>query len=76
MPTKYSNNGFNSQFVAQRLLNDTDWTQIPNSGLTDACVAKFDTYRDALRVIRKRSDSNKTDPESETWPTAPSEEWS
>jgi hypothetical protein len=74
--SNYSTNGFNSQLVAQKLLNDTDWTQIPNSGLTDACVTAFDTYRDALRVIRKRSDSNTSDPASETWPTAPTEEWS
>jgi hypothetical protein len=74
--SNYSTEGFNSQFVAQRLLNDTDWTQIPNSGLTDACVTAFDTYRNALRVIRKRSDSNTSDPASETWPTAPTEEWS
>ncbi len=74
--SNYSTEGFNSQFVAQRLLNDTDWTQIPNSGLTDACVTAFGAYRDALRVIRKRSDSNTSDPASETWPTAPTEEWS
>jgi hypothetical protein len=72
----YSTTGLNSMFVAQRLLRDTDWTQIPNSGLTDDCVTAFDTYRDALRVIRKRSDSNTSDPASETWPTVPTEEWS
>lgn len=72
----YRTDGFNSKDVAQRLLRETDWTQIPNSGLTDACVTAFDTYRDALRVIRKRSDSNTSDPASETWPTAPTEEWS
>jgi len=72
----YSTDGFNSAQVAQRLLDATDWTQISNSGLTDDCVTAFGTYRDALRVIRKRADSATSNPASETWPTAPTEEWS
>ena len=66
----------NSKIIAQQLLNETDWTQIPNSGLTDACVTAFDTYRNALRVIRKRDNASQSDPASETWPTVPTEEWS
>lgn len=66
----------NSKLVAQELLNQTDWTQIPNSGLTDACVTAFGTYRDALRVIRQRDNADKSSPASETWPTVPTEEWS
>ena len=72
----YRTDGFNSKDVAQRLLRETDWTQIPNSGLTDACVSAFGTYRDALRVIRKRSNSNISDTALETWPNVPTEEWS
>ncbi len=72
----YRTDGFNSKDVAQRLLRETDWTQISNSGLTDACVSAFGTYRDALRVIRKRSNSNISDTALETWPDAPTEEWS
>lgn len=74
--SNYKTDGFNSKDVAQRLLRETDWTQIPNSGLTDACVSAFGTYRDALRVIRKRSNSNISDTASETWPDLPTEEWS
>ncbi len=72
----YRTDGFNSKDVAQRLLRETDWTQIPNSGLTNACVSAFGTYRDALRVIRKRSNSNISDTALETWPNVPTEEWS
>ena len=61
---------YESKYEAQRLLLATDWTQIPNSGLTSACVTAFDTYRQSLRTIRK------TNPENPTWPTAPTEEWS
>ena len=74
--SNYSTDGFTSEQVAQRLLKDTDWTQIPNSGLTDDCVTAFAVYRNALRVIRKRSDCGVTVPSAETWPEAPSEEWS
>lgn len=74
--SNYKTDGFNSKDVTQRLLRETDWTQIPNSGLTDACVSAFGTYRDALRVIRKRSNSNISDTASETWPDLPTEEWS
>jgi hypothetical protein len=74
--SNYKTDGFDSKDVAQRLLRETDWTQIPNSGLTDACVSAFGTYRDALRVIRKRNNSNKSDTALETWPDAPTEEWS
>ena len=56
--------------IAQHLLDISDWTQIPNSGLTSACVTAFDTYRQSLRTIRK------TNPDNPTWPTAPTEEWS
>jgi hypothetical protein len=66
----------NSKRIAQQRLDETDWTQIPNSGLTDACVTAFDTYRSALRVIRKRDNASQSDPASETWPTVPTEEWS
>lgn len=56
--------------MAEALLLATDWTQLSDSGLTDACVALFATYRASIRAIRK----NPTD--SPTWPNAPTEEWS
>lgn len=56
--------------TADALLKATDWTQLPDSGLTDACVALFATYRASIRTIRK------TTPANPTWPDAPAEEWS
>ncbi len=56
--------------AADKLLSKTDWTQLPDSGLTDACVALFKTYRASIRTIRR------TSPSSPTWPDAPTEEWS
>jgi len=56
--------------TADTLLKETDWTQLPDSGLTDACVAAFVTYRASIRTIRK------TNPDSPTWPDAPTEDWS
>jgi len=56
--------------TADTLLKETDWTQLPDSGLTDACVALFAIYRTSIRTIRR------TNPASPTWPDAPTEEWS
>ena len=56
--------------TANFLLQSTDWTQLPDSGLTDACVALFATYRASIRTIRQ------TNPANPTWPDAPAEEWS
>lgn len=52
------------------LTKATDWTQLADSGLTDACVALFATYRASIRTIRQ------TTPSNPTWPDAPAEEWS
>ena len=55
--------------TAEAILKATDWTQLPDSGLTDACVALFATYRASIRTIRQ------TNPANPTWPDAPTEEW-
>ena len=56
--------------TADAILRESDWTQLPDSGLTDACVAAFATYRASIRTIRQ------TNPDNPTWPDAPTEEWS
>lgn len=56
--------------TAEAILKASDWTQIPNNGLTADCVTAFNTYRASIRTIRK------TNPSSPTWPDAPEEEWS
>ena len=60
---------FDTEQAADRILSKTDWTQIPNNGLTDACVTAFNEYRVAIRTIRR------TNPDNPTWPDAPTEEW-
>lgn len=64
-PATYADN----KTLAQAVLNATDWTQLPDSGLTADCVAAFATYRASIRTIRQ------TNPDNPTWPDAPSEEW-
>tara|TARA_R100001079_G_C4392514_1_gene127871 strand:+ start:288 stop:518 length:231 start_codon:yes stop_codon:yes gene_type:complete len=56
--------------TAEQLLRETDWTQLPDSGLTTDCVAAFATYRASIRTIRK------SNPKKPTWPNVPDEEWS
>jgi len=56
--------------TATLLLQATDWTQLPDSGLTADCVTAFATYRASIRTIRQ------TTPANPTWPDAPAEEWS
>tara|TARA_B100000287_G_scaffold52574_1_gene46316 strand:+ start:254 stop:463 length:210 start_codon:yes stop_codon:yes gene_type:complete len=58
-----------NEYKAHQLLNESDWTQLSDCELTDACIAKFVTYRKELRVIRK------TNPSNPTFPTIPTEEW-
>lgn len=55
--------------TAEAILVATDWTQLPDNGLTSDCVKAFVTYRENIRTIRK------TNPSNPTWPTAPVEEW-
>lgn len=57
------------KFTAESILQATDWTQLPDSGLTSDCVELFATYRASIRTIRK------TNPDNPTWPDAPTEEW-
>jgi len=56
--------------TADSILQASDWTQLPDSGLTSDCVTLFKTYRASIRTIRK------TNPANPTWPDAPTEEWS
>ena len=60
----------NAKTTATLILQATDWTQLPDSGLTSDCVALFKTYRASIRTIRK------TNPKKPTWPNVPDEEWS
>ena len=67
--------GMTSYDVAERILNQTDWTQLSDSGLTSDCVTAWATYRTAIRVIRRRDDALNSKPVDETWPEVPSMKW-
>ena len=56
--------------TATAILNASDWTQLPDSGLTSDCVAAFAAYRASIRTVRR------TNPANPTWPDAPTEEGS
>ena len=62
--------------VADEILRNTDWTQIPNSGLTSDCVTEFATYRKSIRAIRQKKDADMSNPNDEKWPETPKEVWS
>lgn len=49
------------------LLLKSDWTQFPNSPLSETKKQEWDTYRQALRDLP----ANTTDPENPIWPTPP-----
>ncbi len=68
--------GMTSHDVAERILKQTDWTQLSDSGLTSACVTAWATYRAAIRVIRRRDDARDSSPANETWPEVPTMKWS
>tara|TARA_B100000683_G_C12263844_1_gene462815 strand:+ start:251 stop:475 length:225 start_codon:yes stop_codon:yes gene_type:complete len=71
-----STDGMTSYEVAERILNQTDWTQLSDSGLTSDCVTAWATYRSAIRVIRRRDNALDSYPPNETWPEVPKMEWS
>ena len=72
---KITTDGMTSYDVAERILNQTDWTQLSDSGLTSDCVTAWATYRAAIRVIRRRDNALNSKPVDETWPEVPSMKW-
>jgi hypothetical protein len=52
-----------------QLLSDSDWTQIPDSALTDEAKALWVTYRTALRDLTAHA--NWPNLEDADWPTKP-----
>ena len=50
------------------LLYDCDWTQLPDSPLSDADKALWSTYRQSLRDLP----ANQSDPQAIAWPSNPS----
>ena len=52
-----------------QLLSDSDWTQMPDSALTDEAKALWVTYRTALRDLTAHE--NWPNLEADDWPTQP-----
>ncbi|MAD26242.1 MAG: hypothetical protein CMO44_18950 [Verrucomicrobiales bacterium] len=52
------------------LLNDTDWSMLPDSPLSADDKAAYETYRQALRDLPSVYPEVKS-PDDVTWPTAP-----
>lgn len=52
-------------------LNASDWTQLPDSPLTDAKKAEWANYRQALRDVTTQVDANTSAVSDITWPTKP-----
>lgn len=55
---------FNRQ-KRNQLLSDSDWTQVPDSPLTDEVKTSWATYRTALRAL----------PEHTNWPNLEDADW-
>ena len=54
------------------LLQDTDWTQMPDSPLSDSKKTEWATYRQALRdMMASYTDSESNTAENTTFPTQP-----
>tara|TARA_R100001510_G_C7574996_1_gene150058 strand:- start:11 stop:397 length:387 start_codon:yes stop_codon:yes gene_type:complete len=67
--------GQNTAEVRQKrniLLKDSDWTQMPDSPLTDSKKTEWATYRQQLRdMMASYTDSKENTVESTTFPTEP-----
>ena len=55
------------RFQRNLILSETDWTVLPDSPLSDAKIAEWKTYRQALRDLP----ANTTDFANPTYPTEP-----
>lgn len=60
-------NKFAIRMERNRLLKETDWTQIPDAVLTDEKKAEFTAYRQALRDIPQTY----SNPDDVVWPIKP-----
>ena len=60
---------FANREARNQLLSDSDWTQVPDSALTDEAKALWVTYRTALRDLTAHE--NWPNLEDADWPTVP-----
>lgn len=62
-------NTLSNRSTRNQLLTDSDWTQLPDSALTDEAKALWVTYRSALRDLTAHA--NWPNLEDADWPTKP-----
>ena len=55
----------NNRMTRNQLLMESDWTQMPDSPLTDEAKTSWASYRSSLRSL----------PEHENWPTLDDSDW-
>tara|TARA_B100000029_G_scaffold71680_1_gene63571 strand:+ start:549 stop:1013 length:465 start_codon:yes stop_codon:yes gene_type:complete len=60
------------RYERNNLLQGCDWTQLPDSPLTDEKKAEWATYRQSLRDVTKDVSSELDTLDGFAWPTAPS----
>lgn len=60
----------NTKVIRNLLLAESDWTQVPDSPLTDTKKTEWATYRTSLRNLP--SHANWPNLEEDDWPTKPS----
>jgi len=62
----------NLRFARDQLLAKCDWTQMPDTQLSDSKKAEWATYRQALRDVPANAKDDLASPDHFTWPTEPS----
>lgn len=67
---KNDNASRGNRFYRDYLLNESDWTQVTDSALTDEKKAEWSAYRTLLRDLS--SHANWPNLEDDDWPTKPS----
>ena len=73
-PTTYTSgdNALNVRVHRTALLQQSDWTQLPDSPLTDAKKAEWAIYRQQLRdIMDSYTDSESNTVDTVSWPTPP-----
>lgn len=60
------------RFTRDQLLYQSDWTQIPDSPITEETKIAWKTYRQLLRDFSNNIPATLTDPNDYSWPTPPS----
>ena len=64
--------GVDLRIARNQLLSESDWTQMPDSQLSDSKKAEWVTYRQALRDVPANANAELASLNGFVWPTKPS----